>query len=288
MMMTAGAHAVFIIMMLMMVLVLVMVMVVMTAGAGFAVVMMMLMLLMLVVVVMVVTAGAGFTVMMMVVMLLVLVQLSGVEQSLVTVCTHDIVNLLTGQVIPRRGDDAGVFPAVLTNQLESLVQTLVADILGAAQHNGAGAFQLIDIELTEVLDIHAALGSVAYGGHAAHFHFAFAQNRLYSGSNVGQLADAGRLNDDAIRCVLAQDIAQCLFKVADQSAADAAGVHFVDLNAGILQETAVNADFTELVFDQNHFLTLERAFQQFANQGRLAGAQETGNNVDFRHIKHLL
>ena len=267
---------------------LVVVMVVMTAGAGFAVVMMMLMLLMLVVVMVVMTAGAGFTVMMMVVMLLVLVQLSGVEQSLVTVCTHDIVNLLTGQVIPRRGDDAGVFSAVLTNQLESFVQTLVADILGAAQHNGTGAFQLIDIELTEVLDIHAALGSVAYGGHAAHFHFAFAQNRLYSGSNVGQLADAGRLDDDAIRCVLAQDVAQCLFKVADQSAADAAGVHFVDLNAGILQETAVNADFTELVFDQNHLLTLERALQQFANQGRLAGAQETGNNVDFRHIKHLL
>ena len=226
--------------------------------------------------------------MMMVVMLLVLVQLSGIEQSLVTVCAHNIVNLLTGQVIPRRGDDAGVLPAVLTNQLESLVQTLVADILGAAQHNGAGTLQLIDIELTEVLDIHAALGSVAYRGHAAHFHFAFAQNRLYSGSNVGQLADAGRLNDDAIRCVLAQDIAQCLFKVANQGAADAAGVHFVDLNAGILQETAVNADFTELVFDQNHLLTLERAFQQFANQGRLAGAQETGNNVDFRHIKHLL
>ena len=157
MMMTAGAHAVFIIMMLMMVLMLVVVVMVMAAGAGLAVVMMMLMLLMLVVVMVVMTAGAGFAVVMMMLMLmfmlvmivmmmaagagfavmmmvmmmlLMLVQLRSIQQCLVAVCTHDIVNLLAGQLIPRGGDDAGVFAAVLTNQLECLVQTLVA---GSAQ-----------------------------------------------------------------------------------------------------------------------------------------------------------
>ncbi len=240
----------------------------------FVMVMMVLMfVLMLIMIVVMMAAGAGLAVMMMVMMmLLVLVQLSGIQQCLVAVCTHDIIDLLAGQLVPRCGDDAGVFAAVLTNQLECLIQTLFADVLGTAQHDGASALQLIDIELTEVLDIHAALGGVAYGGHAAHFYFAFAQNRLYRCGNIRQLADAGRLNDDAIRCVLAQHIAQCLFKVTDQCAADAAGIHFVDLNAGVLQETAVDADFAELILNQNDLLTLERTFQQLANQSGLTGA----------------
>ena len=69
--------------------------------------------------------------------------------------------------------------------------------------------------------------------------------------DVGELADAARLDEDAVRVILVDDLTERLAEVAHQRAADAAGVHLRHLNAGFLHEAAVDADFAELVFNED-------------------------------------
>ena len=119
---------------------------------------------------------------------------------------------------------------------------------------------LILEKLTEVLEVHLGLERVNNGYKAVQLNLEV--RVLYRSDNVRQLADAGRLDQDAVRMVLVHNIVQRLAEVANQRAADAACVHLVYNNAGILEEAAVNADLTELVLDQNNLLTLERIGQQ--------------------------
>ena len=76
---------------------------------------------------------------------------------------------------------------------------------------------------------------------------------------------------------------QILSKISHQRTADTAGIHLCDLDARILQETAVNADFTELILDQHNLLTLKCLIDHFLDERCLSGSQETGNNINFRH-----
>ena len=80
-------------------------------------------------------------------------------------------------------------------------------------------------------------------------------------------------------------VLQRLVEVAHQGAADAPGGHLADMHAGILQEPAVDADLAELVFDQYQLLAGERLGQQLFDEGRLARAQKTGDNIDLCHSK---
>ena len=83
--------------------------------------------------------------------------------------------------------------------------------------------------------------------------------------------------------VLGNHLLQSLAKVTYQTASDAAGIHFSNIDTGFLQETAINADLTEFVFDQYQFLTLITLGDHFLDQSGLAGAKETGVNIDFSH-----
>ena len=67
-------------------------------------------------------------------------------------------------------------------------------------------------------------------------------------------------------------------------AADAAGVHLGDVDAGILQKAAVNADLAEFVFDQHNLFTLERFLDELFDQGRFACTQKAGENINFRYL----
>ena len=82
---------------------------------------------------------------------------------------------------------------------------------------------------------------------------------------------------------LGLDLFQRLVEVAHQRAADAAGGHLADLDAGFLQKAAVDADLAELIFNQNQLLTGECLRQQLFDEGRFARAQKAGDNVNFRH-----
>ena len=63
------------------------------------------------------------------------------------------------------------------------------------------------------------------------------------------LADTGGLNDDAVRMELLLYLHKRFAEISDKRAADAAGIHLGNLDAGLLQKAAVDADFTEFVLD---------------------------------------
>ena len=52
-------------------------------------------------------------------------------------------------------------------------------------------------------------------------------------------------------------------------------VHLPDFNARLLEEAAVNADFTELILNEDQLLLAVTLGNHFADQSRLAGSQET-------------
>ena len=166
---------------------------------------------------------------------------------------------------------------MLTQERNNRLQLFLAHALRAGEQNRAGVFNLVEEELAEVLDVHAALARVRYGHEAAHAGFRnILLHALDRTDDVRELADSARLDEDAVRMVLVDDLTECLAEIADQRTADAAGVHFRHLNAGFLHEAAVDADFTEFIFNQDDFLAGKRLFKQLLDERSLARAKKTG------------
>ena len=88
--------------------------------------------------------------------------------------------------------------------------------------------------------------------------------------------------------VLVNNLLQCFSEISHQGAADTAGVHLGNVDAGILQEAAVNSDLAKLVFNQHQVLTGISLRDHFLNESGLTRTQKTGINIDFCHITHLL
>ena len=129
--------------------------------------------------------------------------------------------------------------------------------------------RMIVVELAEVFHIHLDLAGI-YNGYGVTQLYAL--NLFYGADHIGQLAYTGGLNDDPVRGISIQCFLQGLAKVTYQRAADAAGIHLGNVDAGILQETAVNTDLTEFVFNQHQLLTGVSLLQHFLNQGGLTGS----------------
>ena len=75
--------------------------------------------------------------------------------------------------------------------------------------------------------------------------------------------------------VLVNHLLQSLAKVSHQGAANASGIHLPNFNARLLQKTAVNSNFAELIFDEHQFLLAVAFGNHFADESRLPGSQET-------------
>ena len=167
----------------------------------------------------------------------------------------------------------------------NLIQFFFRHVLGTGEDNGAGGLNLVVEKFAEIFHIHLALLCV-YNGNGATQNHGGSFVRIADGTaHIAQLSNAGGFNDNPIRMILLYHIVKRLIKVADQRAADAAGVHLIDLYAGILQKTTVNADLTEFIFNEHQLLTLEGLLQQLLDEGGLTRTKETGNNVDSRHDK---
>ena len=110
---------------------------------------------------------------------------------------------------------------------------------------------------------------------------------LHGGDYIRQLADARRLDQDAVRMVLVDHLMQRFAEVADERAANAAGVHFVHHDAGFLEESPVDADLPELVFNQHDLLALQGVRQQALDERGLPRAEEAGNDINFCHSFRL-
>ena len=194
---------------------------------------------------------------------------------------HGLEDLCAGELVPRRRDDDGV-QIVLAQQGHGGGQLLLGDGAGAAENDGGGGLNLVRVEFTEILQIDLALRGICHGDEAAE-RDALVRNALYSTDDVAELADTGRLDEDAVGMIVGDDLLQRAAEVADERAADAAGVHLVDLNAGVLHEAAVNADLTELVFDEDDLFTLIGLADHLFNERGLARAEESGVNVNGSH-----
>ena len=195
---------------------------------------------------------------------------------------HGGEDLVAGNLAPVGGDDDRL-PVLGPEQVHRLLQLVLLHVAGAAEDDGAGVLHLVVKELAEVLHIHLALFGVDHRDGAAQLEVGVLRHPAHRLGHVGQLAHAGGLDDDAVGRVGLQHLLQGHAEVAHQRAADAAGVHLGDLNAGVLHKAAVNADLAELVLNQHQLLALEGLPDQLFDQRGLARAQEAGNNINGCH-----
>ena len=187
------------------------------------------------------------------------------------------------QLIPGRGDN-GSLVVQLPQQVHTLCQDGFVDVGGSAQHDGIGILYLILKEFTEVFAVLFGLLGIYYGDAGVQLDVRLFRDAGDGLFHVGELADAGGLDQDALGVELLHHLAQGHGKITHQAAADAAGVHLSDLNAGLPQESAVNADLAEFIFDQNDLFSLEHFFQQFLDEGGLACSQESADHINFSHF----
>ena len=247
----------------------VMLVVVMAAAAMLAVLMMML--------VIVVTAAAMLT------MLVVMMGMLQLRQILCQGCValHGLQQLLAGQFAPGGGDDGGG-GIMLPQQGHGLVQLGLGNGIGAGEDDGGSGLHLVVVELTEVLHIDLDLAGIHNGHGEAQGHILI-HDLLHGSDHIGQLAHTGGLNDDAVGVILLDDLGQGLAEVAYQGAANAAGVHLGNVDARILEETAVDADLAELIFNEHQLLAGVGFLDHLLDQSGLAGTEEAGINIDFCH-----
>ena len=183
---------------------------------------------------------------------------------------HGLQDLLAVQFLPGGGDDGGV-GIVLPQQIHSGQEFFLLHPAGTAEDDGGSVFDLVVIKLPKVLHVNLALGGVGHSDEGVQGNVMVVQP-LHRTDDVRQLAHARGFNDDAVRVVLEQNLLQRLPKVTHQAAADAAGVHFRDLHPGVLQEPAVDANFTELIFDEHQLFPLVGFLNQFFDQCGFSGA----------------
>ena len=294
-----------VVMVLVLVFIIVIVVMVMAAAAMLimvivvvVVVMVLVLILIIVIVVMVMAAAAMFVVVIVVVVVMMVFVLfflvlvgvllvglgsHGDQLSLeVVLGGHGLQDLLAGQGVPGGGDDGGG-GVLLAQHGHSGGDLFLGGVLGAAQDDAACVADLVVVELTEVLHIHLDLVDVGHGDEAAQLNIQMLGHALDSAGHVGQLADAGGLDDDAVGVVLLHHLLQSGAEIAHQRAADAAGVQLIDLDAGLLQKAAVDADLAELVLDEHDLLACKGLFDELLDKGGLTGAKEAGENIDLGH-----
>ena len=201
----------------------------------------------------------------------------------VALTIHNGNDLCTGQFVPIGGHNGGG-GVLFLDQGNSCGNLFLVCAAGAAQDDAGCVADLVIIELAKVLHIHFDLVHIGHSHKAVQADRQGLAHTLNSAGHITQLANAGRLDQDAVRMISLHDLFQRLTEVAHQGAADAAGVQLVDLNASLTHKAAVNADLAEFVFDQHNLFTLERFLDELFDQGRFACTQKAGENINFSYL----
>ena len=233
-----------------------------------------------------VVAAAIVIIVVMVVMVVVLLLQPGQLPGQGGLPLHSVQQLCPGK-LPPGGRNNGCLVIVLPQHGHGGIQLSLGDGIGTGENDGRGSLHLVVIELTEVFHIHLDLTGIHHS-HGMAKSNVLVHNLLHRADHIGQLAHTGGLNEDPVGMVRVNHLDQSLSEVAHQRAADAAGVHLGDVDARVLQESAVNADLTEFVLNEYQLLPLIALLNHFFDQGRFSGAQEPGVNIDFCHGIHLL
>lgn len=193
---------------------------------------------------------------------------------------------LAVQLVPRSRQNGGV-GVLLAQHRGGSLELFLRELLRAGKNDRAGGLDLVVVELTEVLHIDLDLAGVGHGDIAVELELgALVHRALHGNDDVGKLADAARLNEDAVGVELRHDLFERLVEVTDEGAADAARGHLGDLDAGLLQKAAVDVDLAEFVLDQHELFAAVGFRDQLFDERGLAGAQKAGENVNFRHKKY--
>ena len=226
---------------------------------------------MLMVMLMMVTAAALLTMLMVMLMMMVLVVMLQLLQLLLegALALHGLQQLCSGQLIPRGNHQRCVF-IVFSQHGHSRVQFFLRDGIGAGENDGVCRFDLVVVELAKILHIDLHLAGIHNSNLVSQHHIVL-QHLLHSSHHIGQLTHAGGLDHNSVRMVLLDHLVQRFAKVAHQRAANTAGIHLRDVDARILQKTAVNADLAKLIFNQNQLLTLVSLLDHLLDQSRLTG-----------------
>jgi hypothetical protein len=234
----------------------------------------------LMIVVMMVLMFLIFLMIMVMMVFLFVLFLFGKLREAIGASAHGVIDCLAAQFIPRSGDDTGA-GVEFTDDRKILCQLFIRDVLRAGKNDAGCGCDLIIKEFPEVAVIDLAAVCVHHSGIARKLKTV---NGLDCPQNIGKLSDTGRFYNDPFRLVGFHDLLQAFFKVTLQRAADAAAVNLTDLNAGFLQKSAVNSDFTEFIFYKYDFLSGKYLADQLGDQGSLAGAEKAGHNINFCHM----
>ncbi len=195
---------------------------------------------------------------------------------------HGFQELRTCQLIPRRCHDRRL-TVLFPDESHRGVQFFGFHFLRAAQDDRLSALDLIVVELAEVFHVHFALGDIGDCRIAGKFNIfvrCHVQDRF---DDVGKFADAGRLDDDPVRSKLRKHFLQCLSEISDQRTADASGVHLTDIDPGIFQKSAVNADLTEFIFNKNNLLSFQGVVKKLLDQRRFPRSEESRYDINLSH-----
>ena len=161
------------------------------------------------------------------------------------------------QLVPGRCENGGA-GVLLPQQCNGGLQFLLTELLSPGEDNRPGRLNLIIIELAKVLHIDLDLCGVRHSDKAVQLHIRnLGGGILHRHNHIAELANAGGLNQNPVRLKLGLNILEGLVEVPHQRTADASGGHLADLHAGLLQKAAVNADLTELIFDEHQLLPRE-------------------------------
>ena len=156
-----------------------------------------------------------------------------------------------------------------------------------AEDKAACICYLVVEELTEVLLVHLALLCINYSCESVQLYI-MCIDIAYCIYNIAELSDARRLDKDTVRLVLFKYLYQCLAEITNEAAAYTSGVHFCDLNACILQESAVNTDLSELIFDKNELLALISFIYKLLDKCCLTSSKKAGKDSYLCHTYQLL
>ena len=235
----------------------------------------------LVVVVVMLSVVTAATMMLFLVMVMFLLHLGKIRSNS-CLAFHGFHNLRACQLIPGGCDNGGGY-IMLPEHNNGSIQFLLGNTVSTGQNDGTGSFNLVIIELTEVLHIDLHLTGIHHGNGTIQ-HDIVVGDLFYGGNNIGQLAYAGWFDYDTVGVIFSNHLGQRLAEITHQAAADAAGIHFGNVNTCILQETAVNTDFTKFVFNQHQLLSCIALRNHFLDQGCFAGTQEAGVYINLCHL----
>ena len=271
--------------------------VIMVVAAAFLViivviVVMVVALLILIVVIMVMVVAAALLVIVILVVMMVLVLMLVLFYPLHHFAQHLLFHIVrTGNDVQKqsaaqlghRGGDHRCLRIQSLHDGNRLFHLLRIGDIGSGEHHGSRIGNLVVEEFAEIAGVHLRLLRIHDGHSCVKLHVHIGGNRLHGTDNVGKLAYAAGLDDDAVRMIGIHHLFQRGLKITHQRAADAALVHLADLNAGLLQESAVDADLTEFILNQYYLLFPQRLIQKLLDKCGLARAQEAGNNIYLGH-----